>query len=97
MYSNHSQENKTFAERILDSTALDNIGNWISVIMISVLLPMFALLVLMLPFGIYNDATSERISIRKDEWTCTASHQKVRFSGLMISTSTVCDEYRRNS
>ena len=48
---------------------------------------------------IYDDFTSEKFSLRKDEWSCTRSHNETRLmpSGKIIvpTVHTVCDQWSR--
>ncbi|RYD62552.1 MAG: hypothetical protein EOP83_14305 [Verrucomicrobiaceae bacterium] len=58
-----------------------------------------------LGWAVYDDITSEKYEIRKDEFTCTRSHQEVIMTTQTIGNttyqvpqvSTVCDQYTRNS
>lgn len=68
----------------------------ITVILIALMLSTAAVI----GYIIYDSATAVYISIRKDEFTCTASHKMTTFvmSGkIMIPlTRVVCDVYNRD-
>lgn len=54
-------------------------------------------------WAVYDAVTAETFSLRKDEWTCTASHEETVTTWIVvgnvqvpqITTTTVCDQWTR--
>jgi hypothetical protein len=54
-------------------------------------------------YVVYDGFVAETFSLRKDRWTCTASHEETytyftqvgKVSAPQTGIQTVCDEYRR--
>lgn len=67
-----------------------------------------AVLFFVLPMAIYDEMTSPTFSLRKDQWTCTSSHQETstiythpypNMPGVMMpitNASDVCDQWSRH-
>lgn len=49
-----------------------------------------------LPFSIYQEAVADKFELRKDQWTCTASHREFR-GAKPAYTVEVRDIWRRVS
>lgn len=73
-----------------------------------VLLPLCGLLILVLifivaPIVIYQGCTSEKITLTKKDWQCTANHYESTSTSIIVgkvivpqtSRHMVCDEYKR--
>lgn len=64
-------------------------------------------LAILIGWGIYDAVTAETFALRKDTWTCTASHEetqtittnmivgKVIVPQIITQVVTVCDRYER--
>lgn len=48
-------------------------------------------------YVIYDDIVSEKISLRKDQWTCTLSHTEYILIDKLLTPHTVCDNYRKTN
>ncbi len=83
-------------------TIFDFISDWVlPPVMITILGFAIVVLFVVLPIGIYQECTSEHISIKKDDWQCT-SYRTYYYSGYMAGkayvparTSRECETYQK--
>ena len=54
-----------------------------------------AVVIIVLAFVVYDEVTSDKFELRKDQWECTASHQVVKLVGKVVTIQEVCDRWER--
>lgn len=78
---------------------LDHTVPWLLILGIVILV----LMVIVAPFAWYAESKAERFALRKDEWTCTQSHERalttyVQSGSVMVPLTTYskeCDQWSK--